>query len=51
MKNLTADGVTNNIIIPKRTKSMGVRFHWILFWYSQKLFHCYWDPRIFNLPH
>ncbi len=36
--NSTAVGIVNNIILPKATKAMDIRFHWLRCWEAQKLF-------------
>jgi hypothetical protein len=40
--NSTAVGVTNNTIVPKRTKSMDMRFHWLRCRAAQNQFRYYW---------
>jgi len=40
--NSTAVGVTNNTIVPKRTKSMDMRFHWLRCREAQGQFRFYW---------
>ena len=44
MENSTAVVVTNKTIFPKRTKSMGMCFHWLCCSESQGQFRYYWDP-------
>ena len=46
---MTPAGVTNNIIIPKRTKSINMHFHWIRCLDLLNKFCYYWAPRISNL--
>ena len=41
--NSTTVGVTNNTIVPKRTKSMDMRFHWLRCREAQGQFRYYWD--------
>ena len=41
--NSTAVGVTNKTIVPKRTKSMDMRFHWLCCREAQGQFRFYWD--------
>ena len=40
--NSTAVGVTNNTIVPKRTKSMDMSFHWLRCREAQGQFRFYW---------
>ena len=47
--NSTAHGVLNNIIMPKSTKSMDMRFHWIQCQNTQGQFRYYWRPGPTNL--
>ena len=47
--NLTAEGVINNIIQPKRTKAMDMRFHWLRGREAQEQFRIYWRPGKTNL--
>jgi hypothetical protein len=43
--NLTADGIINLRVQPKRTKAMDMRFHWLRDWsVNQKQFRFYWRP-------
>jgi hypothetical protein len=42
--NLTAEGVINNKIQPKRTKVMDMRFHWLRDCEAQGQFRIYWRP-------
>ena len=49
MYNSTADGVTNNTRVPKRTKAMDMIFHWLHCQYSKNQFYYYWAPGISNL--
>ena len=42
--NTTALGVVNNTIAPRRTKAMGMRFHWLRFRKYQQQFCHYWQP-------
>ena len=42
--NSTAVGVTNQTIVPKRTKSMDMRFHWLRCREAQGQFRFYWAP-------
>ena len=46
--NSTAEGVVNNIIQPKRTKAMDMRFHWLRCRASQKQFRYHWRPGSVN---
>ena len=47
--NSTAEGVINNRIQPKRTKSMDMRFHWLRDRESQQQFRYFWRPGALNL--
>jgi hypothetical protein len=47
--NTTAFGVVNNNIQPRRTKAMGMRFHWLCCCDSQGQFWYYWAPGSNNL--
>lgn len=47
--NFTAVGVTNKTIVPKQTKSMDMRFHWLRCRESQGQFRFYWAPGSTNL--
>ncbi len=47
--NTTAEGVINNIIQPKRTKAMDMRFHWLRDREAQGQFNIYWRPGNTNL--
>ena len=40
--NLTAEGVVNSKIQPKRTKAMDMRFHWLRDREAQRQFRFYW---------
>jgi hypothetical protein len=43
--NLTADGIINLRVQPKRTKAMDMRYHWLRDWgINQKQFKFYWRP-------
>ena len=42
--NTTAAGVVNNTIIPKKSKSMDLRFWWLKCRESQQQFRYYWAP-------
>ena len=48
--NSTAEGVVNNTVQPKRTKSMDMRFHWLRDrTVNQNQFRIYWRPGKTNL--
>ena len=47
--NLTAEGIINQKIQPKRTKAMDMRFHWLRNHEAQGQFKIYWRPRKTNL--
>ena len=47
--NSTASGVVNKTIVPKRTKSMDMRFHWLRCRSAQGQFRFYWYPGKSNL--
>jgi hypothetical protein len=47
--NLTAEGVINNKIQPKRTKVMDMRFHWLRDHEAQDQLRIYWQPGKTNL--
>jgi hypothetical protein len=47
--NLTAEGVINNKIQPKRTKAMDMCFHWLRDCEAQGQFRIYWRPGKNNL--
>ena len=47
--NLTAEGVINIKIQPKRTKAMDMRFHWLQDREAQGQFRIYWRPGKNNL--
>ncbi len=47
--NLTAEGVINNKIQPKRTKAMDMRFNWLQCREAQDQFRFYWRPGKQNL--
>ncbi len=49
MDNLTAEGVVNHKIQPKRTKAMDMRFHWLRDRESPKQLRIYWRPGKTNL--
>ena len=40
--NSAAAGVTNNTIVPRKTKAMDMRFYWLRCHASQDQFHFYW---------
>jgi len=42
--NSTAEGVVNNKILPKQTKAMDMRFHWLRCRDAQKQFRFFWRP-------
>jgi hypothetical protein len=42
--NTTVVGIVNNIIQPKRTKAMDMRFHWLQCWEAQDHFRFFWHP-------
>jgi hypothetical protein len=42
--NSTADGLVNNIIVPKKLKSMDLRLHWLRCREAQGQFRFYWAP-------
>ena len=42
--NTTAAGIVNNAIIPKKSKSMDLRFWWLKCRESQQQFRYYWTP-------
>jgi len=42
--NSTAEGVANNKILPKQTKAMDMRFHWLRCRDAQKQFRFFWRP-------
>ena len=42
--NSTASGIVNNKILPKATKAMDMRFHWLRCRAAQKLIRCFWRP-------
>ena len=42
--NTTAAGVVNNTIIPKKSKSMDLRFWWLKCREAQQQFRFYWAP-------
>jgi hypothetical protein len=46
--NTTAAGVVNNTIIPKKSKSMDLRFWWMKCRESQQQFRYYWAPGRYN---
>jgi hypothetical protein len=45
----TAEGVINNIIQPKQTKAMDMRFHWLCNRKAQCQYQIYWCPGKTNL--
>ena len=47
--NSTAVGVTNQTIVPGKTKSMDLRLWWLRCRESQEQFHYYWDKGSHNL--
>jgi hypothetical protein len=47
--NSTALGIVSNIIQPKRTKAMDMRFHWLQCRTNQKQFRTYWRAGSTNL--
>jgi hypothetical protein len=47
--NLTAEGVVNNKIQPKRTKAMNMCFHWLQDCEAQDQLRIYWQPGKPNL--
>jgi len=47
--NSTAEGVINSRVRPKRTKSMDMRFEWLMDRERQGQFHFYWKPGKTNL--
>jgi hypothetical protein len=47
--NMTAEGVINNKIQPKRTKAMDMRFHWLRDREAQGQFQIHWRPGKTNL--
>ena len=47
--NLTAEGVVNSKIQPKRMKAMDMQFHWLRDRKAQEQFHIYWRPGKTNL--
>jgi hypothetical protein len=47
--NMTAEGVINNKIQPKRTKAMDMKFHWLRNQEAQGQLKIYWQPRGRNL--
>lgn len=42
--NSTAVGIVNNNILPKATKAMDMRFHWLRCRLTQKMFRFFWRP-------
>jgi hypothetical protein len=42
--NMTAEGVINNKIQPKRTNAMDMRFHWLRNQEAQGQFKIHWRP-------
>ena len=47
--NSTAVGISNKNIIPHKTKSMGMQFHWLLCQDSQVQFRYFWAPGTSNI--
>ena len=47
--NSTSVGVTNKTIIPRKTKSMDMKFHWLRCRESQKQFRSFWAAGNLNL--
>ena len=47
--NSPAGGVTNQTIIPRKTKSMDIQFHWLCCRNPQGQFHYFWAPGATNL--
>ena len=47
--NLTAEGLVNNRIQPKRLKAMDMRFHWLRDRETRKQFRIYWRSGKTNL--
>ena len=47
--NSPAVGVSNETIIPRKTKSMDMQFHWLRCRYSQNQFRYFWAPGALNL--
>ena len=47
--NLTAEGVINSKIQPKRTEAMDMRFHWLRCRMAQSQFRFHWRPGTSNL--
>jgi hypothetical protein len=47
--NTTVEGVINSKIQPKRTKAMGMHFHWLRDQEAQGQFRIYWRPGKSNL--
>ena len=47
--NSTADGIMRGTIKQKRTKSIDIRFYWVLDWVEQKHFEVKWKPGHMNL--
>ena len=47
--NSTAGGVSNATIIPRKTKSMDIKFHWLRCRDSQNQFWYFWAPGALNL--
>ena len=42
--NSTAVGIVNNKILPKATKAMDMRFHWLRCRHTKKQFRYFWRP-------
>ena len=42
--NSTAVGIVNNKILPKATKAMDMRFHWLRCRQTKKMFRFFWRP-------
>ncbi len=49
INNMMAEGVINDKIQPKRTKAMGMRFHWLRVHKAQKQIKIIWRPGKTNL--
>ena len=47
--NSTADGIANRSVIPRKTRSMNMRFYWVRDRVSQKMCLIYWKPGKENL--
>ena len=42
--NTTAVGIIKNLILPKATKAMDMRFHWLRCRVAQEMFRVFWRP-------